>query len=248
MPFRDYFSSIAKQYAKHRPSYPAGMFDYLTSLASGRDLAWDCGTGNGQAAIELAERFQKVIATDASAEQLQLAIIHPRVSYLVERAERSSNLPHSVDLITAGTAAHWFDFDAFYAEVRRVGKPGGVLAVWTYFRPYLDSHIDQVIFDFYSKTLDGYWPERIHFLAEGYRTLPFPFEEIEPPPFYMEAHWTLEDLLGFLSSWSAVKRYLELEDRHPVMLILDDLKRYWGDEEQPRTIRWPLYFRIGRLT
>ena len=247
MPFRDYFSSIAEKYAEHRPGYPAEMFDYLASLAPGRDLAWDCGTGSGQAALELAGRFDRVIATDASAEQLKYARPHPRITYLVERAERSSNPANSVDLITAGTAVHWFDFDAFYEEVRRAGKPGGVLAVWTYFRPYLEPHIDEIIFDFYGKTLNGYWPERIHYLAEGYRTLPFPFEEIEPPEFHVEAQWTLEDLLGFLSSWSAVKRYLEQEDYHPVGLILDDLKRYWGQEDQQRTIRWPLYFRIGRL-
>ena len=129
MPFRDFFSSQSKEYAKHRPGYPEAMFDYLASLAPSREFAWDCGTGNGQAALALVERFQHVIATDASAVQIENAFPHERIEYRIEPSEKTSIPANSVDLITVGTAVHWFDFDPFYAEVRRVGKPDAILAV-----------------------------------------------------------------------------------------------------------------------
>lgn len=244
MPFRDHFSAQAQHYARHRPQYPRALFDYLATLAPAQECAWDCGTGNGQAAIELAKHFQRVIATDASREQIENAFPHERVDYRVEQAENTSIPDNSVDLITVGTAVHWFDFDPFYAEVRRVGKPGAILAVWTYDLPIVAPGVDDCIARFYAM-LDGYWPERFHYLAEKYRDLPFPFEEIEAPALLMEAEWDLDAMLGFLASWSAVRRYFEREGRHPVEIFLNELRECWGGTS--RKVRWPLYFRIGKL-
>jgi len=247
MPFRDYFSTQAKEYAKSRPRYPGEMFDYLASLAPSNKLAWDCGTGNGQAALALADRFQRVIATDASAAQIESAFSHERIEYRVEPSEKTSILSNSVDLITVGTAVHWFDFAPFYAEVRRVGRQNGILAVWTYYFPVIEPEIDRWLEHFYWDTLSGFWPERIHYLEERYETLPFPLEEIEHPEFEMKATWALNNMIGFLASWSAVRKLVEAQGESAFDEPIKELERIWKSGTKERQIRWPLHFRIGKV-
>jgi len=247
MGFHDHFSNRAEDYAQYRPTYPGDLFDYLASIAPATERAWDCGTGNGQAALALAARFRQVIATDASAEQIENAFAHERIDYRVEPAEETTIEAKSVDLVTVGTAVHWFDFNAFYDEVRRVGKPGAILAVWTYFFPIIDRGVDQWLERYYRETLDGYWPERIRHLETHYRMLPFPFAEIESPAFHMEAEWDLHDLAGFIASWSATQKYVEEKGKSALDSVLRDLQERWGEEDQVRAINWPLYFRIGRV-
>lgn len=245
--FRDYFSAQAKEYATHRPTYPQALFDYLATLAPALRRAWDCGTGNGQAALKLAEHFVEVIATDASAEQIENAFAHERVHYRVEPAEKSSIESGTVDVVTVGTAVHWFDFDAFYEEVQRVGKAGAVLAVWTYHLPAVSPAVDEVLERYYREVLDGYWPERFDYLRQRYRTLPFPFAEVPSPNFPMEAQWSMHEMVGFMASWSATRRYAEEEGQHPLEIVLDDLREAWGQEDEKRKVQWTLYTRIGRL-
>jgi SAM-dependent methyltransferase len=248
MTFQDHFSEQAQAYARHRPTYPADMFAYLASLAPSRQLAWDCGTGNGQAAIALAEHFQHIIATDASASQIENAFPHDRVEYRVEPSEQTSLPNGAFDLVTVGTAVHWFDFGLFYAEVRRVAKANGILAVWTYSFPDIIPTVEQWIENFYYVTLKGFWPERIRFLEQRYETLPFPFEEIRPPAFQMEADWTLDSLVGFLSSWSAVRRFVDVQGEAAFEAQVEELATAWGEATQTMKIRWPLHFRIGRIS
>jgi len=247
MPFRDYFSSQSKEYARNRPHYPKEMFAFLASIAPSKKLAWDCGTGNGQAALALAEHFEHVIATDASAAQIENAFPHEKVDYRVEPSEHTIIPPGTVDLITVGTAVHWFDFDPFYNEVRRVGKPGGILAVWTYYFPIIEPEIDRWMEQFYWKTLSGFWPERIHYLEERYQTLPFPFEEIKPPEFEMKATWELDNLAGFLASWSAVRKLVDARGESAFDEPIKELERIWKKGADKIEIRWPLHFRIGRI-
>ena len=247
MPFRDYFSSQSKDYAKHRPGYPGKMFEHLASLAPSQELAWDCGTGNGQAALALAERFQHVIATDASAAQIENAFPHERIEYRVEPSEKTTIASHSVNLITVGTAVHWFDFEAFYQEVRRVGRQNGILAVWTYYFPIIEPEIDRWLEHFYWETLSGFWPERIHYLEERYETLPFPFEEIKPPKFEMKEIWDVDNMIGFLASWSAVRKLVEAQGKTAFEGQIEELERIWGKNAEKREICWPLHFRIGKL-
>jgi SAM-dependent methyltransferase len=245
--FEDHFSEAARQYADYRPTYPGELFAYLASISPNRQLAWDCGTGNGQAARELARHFIRVVATDASSDQIAQGIAHERIEYRVERAEDVSFEPRSVDLVTAATAVHWFDLEPFYTVVRRVVRPGGVLAVWTYHLPVIDPTIDQILEHYYASVLAGYWPERIHYLHDRYQTLPFPFEEIEPPYFEMQADWDLGQLAGFLESWSATRRYQKERGQNPLGIIWQSLSGAWGKHDQRRTIRWPLYLRVGRV-
>jgi len=244
--FEDHFSGHSEQYAQHRPRYPDQIYTYLASIAPGRSLAWDCGTGNGQAALGLAKHFDKVHATDASAGQISMAYPHEKVEYHVEPAEHVSLDDASADLATVAVAIHWFNFDEFYREVQRVLKPEGILAAWTYNLTEISPEIDVLIQQYYGEILNGYWPERIHYLEEKYETLPFPFEEILHPSFTMESHWSLIQFAGFLDSWSATQRYKSQKGQHPLGLIWDQLLAAWGGEKETRLVRWPLHFRIGR--
>lgn len=246
MSFEDHFSQHAQDYARHRPRYSSDLFAYLASVSPGRRLVWDCGTGNGQAALELGKYFDRVVATDASFQQIGQAFRHSRVHYLIQQAEEAALKGAAVELVTVAVAVHWFDLDRFYDEVRRVLKPGGVLAVWTYHLPVIEASIDRVLAFYYADVLAGYWPPRIKYLDEKYRTLPFPFDEIEPPEFQMEAIWDLDQLIGLLGSWSASRKYAEFKGRDPVDEIRKDLFSAWGDPKQKRLIRWPLHIRIGR--
>ena len=244
--FEDHFSGHSAQYAQNRPNYPDEIYAYLASITPGHSLAWDWGTGNGQAAIGLAKYFDRVYATDASPEQISHAYPHEKVSYHAEPAERVSLPASSADLVTVAVAIHWFNFDEFYREVKRVLKPDGVLAAWTYSFPEISSDIDPLINQYYYEVLNGYWPERIHYLEEEYKTLPFPFEEIASPVFVMKAKWNVNQFAGFLDSWSATQRYKAQKGRHPLEVIWPQLLEAWGDENEPRPVRWPLHFRIGR--
>lgn len=244
--FEDHFSKHSEQYAQYRPQYPDEIYAYLASIAPGHSLAWDCGTGNGQAAIGLAKYFDKVHATDASAEQISRAYPHDKVEYGMEPAEHVSLGASSTDLVTVAVAIHWFNFDEFYREAKRVLKPDGVLAAWTYSLPKISPQIHSFVNQYYYEILSGYWPERIHYLEEEYKTIPFPFEEIVPPSFVMEINWNLIQFAGFLDSWSATQRYKAQRGQHPLEIIWPELSAAWGDENEPRLIRWPLHFRIGR--
>lgn len=245
--FDDHFSKHAGAYARYRPRYPGELFVYLASIAPSRQLAWDCGTGNGQAARELVKHFQRVIATDTSSDQVAQAAPHERIDYRVERAEEASLETSSVDLVTAAIAVHWFDLEPFYQTVRRVAVADGILAVWTYHLPVIESAIDQVLTHYYTHVVAGYWPERFHHVAERYQTLPFPFAELNPPVFEMQADWELGQLVGFLESWSATQRYQQERGQHPVRVIWPELMETWGDPRQRRLIRWLLYLKVGRI-
>ena len=247
MSFKDYFSEFSGAYALHRPRYPRELFAFLADRAPSRETAWDCATGNGQAAVSLAEWFDAVIATDASGEQLDSAAQHPRVEYRQATAEASGIAAASIDLVTVAQAVHWFDFELFYNEVRRVLRPAGIFAVWAYGLMRITSDVDAAVEALYRGPLDEHWPPERRYIEEGYRTIPFPVADIETPPFEMVAHWRRGDVLGYLGTWSAVRRY---EARHGVN-PLDDfepaLVDAWGAEDETRTVRWPLAVRVGRL-
>lgn len=246
MSFEDHFSRRARVYARYRPSYPPELFAHLAALSPGRRLAWDCGTGNGQAALELAEHFDHVVATDASAEQIEHAFPHESVEYRVEPAEKVSLPSASADLVTVAIAVHWFDLEPFYAEVRRVLRSKGILAVWTYHLPRIDPEVDRLVRTYYRDILKGYWPERFHYVDERYETLPFPFEEVAVPVSEMETEWNLEQLAGFLDSWSATRRYESDHGRHPLTEVWDELAAAWGEQDRRRSLAWPLHIRAGR--
>jgi len=246
MNFEDHFSELAETYSKYRPNYPKKLFEYLSDCCKKHKQAWDCGTGNGQAAISLAEYFDNIYATDASKEQLSQAPSHPKIIFKNEPAEKVSLEDSSTDLVTVAAAVHWFNFEKFYSEVKRVLKPEGIIAVWGYHLFKITPAIDKLLIKYYSEILKDYWPEQFHFVDTRYTDLPFPFKEITPPKFEMTTEWNLDQVAGFLSSWSGTKIYQQKIGRHPLYEIWDDLLAAWGDEQCSRTAHWPLYMRIGR--
>jgi ubiquinone/menaquinone biosynthesis C-methylase UbiE len=245
--FKDHFSGHAAAYADARPHYPDTLFEWLASLTPGHELAWDCGTGNGQAAIALAGHYTHVIATDASAQQIESAFPHPQVEYRTAAAECPGLAAHSVDLVTVAQAAHWFDLPAFYAEVRRVVKAGGAIVLWCYGLCSITPEIDAIIRGFYEGETGPYWPPERQLIDAAYRTLAFPFEEITAPVVRMQQHWDLQQLMAYLRTWSAVQRYIKQTGRDPVPELETALKTVWGPPGNLRQAEWPLHFRAGRL-
>lgn len=248
MSFHDHFSGHAAEYAKFRPRYPTSLFADLAALCAEKNHAWDCGTGNGQAAVALADHFQLVTATDASAEQIAHAHLHPRVSYRVA-TERDSGLPEkSIDLVTVAQALHWFDPPAFFAEARRVLKPQGIVAVWCYNVPQLGESFDPVLRRFYAEVVGPFWPPERALVEQGYRTIDFPFAELPPPVADMEQGLSLDGLINYVGTWSAAKRFEQQQGVSPIPLLERELLPLWGDRQQPRRVRWPLAIRVGKKT
>lgn len=246
MGFHDHFSRVAGAYATFRPRYPPALFDFLGRSVSRHDLAWDCATGNGQAALGLADHFGRVVATDASAEQIGASIAHPRVTYCVAPAERSGLDAASADLVTVGQALHWLDRDAFYTEARRVLVPGGVIAVWCYVRLHIAPAIDRIIDRFYTEIVGPYWPPERRLVEDGYRSIGFPFAEFTVPAFAIEQSVSLAELGGYLGTWSATRAFIERHGVDPVPDVVARLRKSWGTPETRRLARWPLAVRTGR--
>lgn len=246
MTFNDHFSTQANDYAKYRPNYPEALFAYLATLVPEHQLAWDCGTGNGQAAFSLAPYFARVIATDPSAKQIANATPHAQIDYRIAPGERTEIASRSVDLITVAQALHWFEHEKFYAEVRRVLKPSGVLAVWCYTLLEGEPGVDAVLNEFYHDIVGPYWPPERKLLENNYADIPFPFARLAAPRFYMETQWRLEDLLGYLGTWSSVQRYLAQNGSDPRELIHARLSEAWGEGSTLKSIRWPVHLKVGR--
>jgi SAM-dependent methyltransferase len=244
MTFKDHFSRQAADYAKFRPDYPRELFDYLGRIAPSHQLAWDCGTGNGQAAVALASAFDRVVATDASEKQITNADPHERVEYRVAPAEDSGIESETLDLIVVAQALHWFDLDRFYAEARRALKPDGVLAASVYNLLHIEPTIDEVVNRYYYEVVGPFWPPERR-LVEQFADLPFPFHEIDPPKFEMTAHWDLDHLVGYLKTWSSTQRFIAAKESDPLEQIIDELRAAWGDSRKTRRVTWPLTLRIG---
>ena len=245
---RDYFSSCSSQYAAFRPRYPKELFAWLASVTNSHERVWDCACGNGQASVDLAEWFRQVSGTDLSAEQIANARAHPRVEYTVGLAEASGLPAASVDLVTVAQALHWFDLPRFYPEARRVGRPGAVLAVWSYGVCEIPAaHGNAELQHFYSEIVGPYWTPERRLVESGYRTVEFPSPELKPPVFTMQLEWTLEQLLGYVSSWSASGRYLKERGEDPMPQLRTALSPRWGDAEKLHPVTWPLGVRAAVL-
>jgi len=242
------FKTVAREYANFRPGYPPALFAWLARVSASTNAVWDCGCGSGQASTALAEYFEVVHATDVSPEQIDAAKPHPRVRYSVAQAERSGLGEATVDLVTVAQALHWFDVDAFYAEARRVARAGAMLVVWNYPRPrFVDAGLDRPFLEFYREVVGPYWPPERRHIEANYSTLPFPFEQIEAPLFGLELDWNLDQVIGYVSSWSATARYRKALGKDPVPLLRESLGAVWPGSEATAALRMPLGLRAGRL-
>jgi SAM-dependent methyltransferase len=245
--FKDHFSGHAADYAAFRPIYPPALANFLADVSPAQNMAYDCGCGNGQLSTLLAARFSHVHATDPSQQQREQATPHPFVSYSCAKAENSGLPDHSVDCITAGQAAHWFDLPAFYEEAQRIARPLAVIALISYNAMDIEPSVDRIIAHFYRNVVGPYWPPERKHIETGYKTLPFPFQEISAPVIMMTAEWNMQDVLGYISTWSAVKQAEKSLGYSPIPAFHDELVSVWADPAIKRTVRWPLALRIGRI-
>ena len=245
MTFKDHFSGHAQSYAAARPTYPDELFSYLDEVSFENGFAWDCATGNGQAATGLAPYFEKVLATDASNEQIQQAQKGTNIEYQIMAAENPDIEDSSVDLVTVAQAIHWFDIDKFFSTTKRVLKPQGILAVWSYGLHEIDRRCDEITAHLYSDIVGKYWPSERCFVEQRYADIQFPLDKIEPPSFDMRCQWSAEDVLNYYASWSAVQRYITENGTSPIDLIRQDFIDAWGVEEV-KSIRWPLALYVNR--
>lgn len=242
MSFQDLFSKISQDYAKYRPHYPKALFQYLAQLVPTTGTVWDCATGNGQAATVLADYFTKVIATDASANQIAAAPTKDNIFYQVGLAEKTDFPDQSIDLITVGQALHWFDLPKFYTEVQRVLKPQGAIGAWSYdLCQTNDPFLDQLIRKLYADITGPYWPKDRHYIDEKYQTIYFPYQKLATPQFSMNHLWNYEELVGYFHTWSGFRNYQEQNKIDPFTLIAEEFAHHWGDLQQQRHIQWPLY-------
>lgn len=246
--FNDRFSGSAQQYQRYRPIYPPELFTFLAASTRGHERAWDCATGNGQCALGLTEHYRRVYATDASSRQLEMAPYHPRITWNTATAEHSMAPDHAFDLVTAAQSAHWFDHNRFYHEVRRVLRPGGVIAVWAYDLPVVNPETDSLVRHLYHDILGSYWQPEIRHISNRYRTLPFPFRKLRVPPFIMTAHWTCNEFIRYIETWSAAVTYRESRKASPLESIHAQLEHSWKAPGKRQVVRWPLIVLAGRTT
>lgn len=243
--FKDHFSTQSSSYSKYRPEYPKELYRFLSDQCAERALAWDCATGNGQAARGLSEYFNYVHATDASEAQIKNAHGNDNVNFQIANASNSGLEDSSVDLITVAQALHWFDLDAFYKEVKRVLKPGGILAVWSYQNLEIDHEIDPLILHYYNNVVGDYWPKERSHIEDKYVLLDFPFTKLKVPCFTMTVTWTLDHLIGYLESWSATTLYIRENKENPLGEFRKNIKNFWSDGNIKRGA-WSISLIVGQ--
>jgi SAM-dependent methyltransferase len=241
---KDNFSKQSDLYKKFRPAYPPALYLFLLAHVPARDRAWDCGTGNGQVATELAKFFRHVDATDISERQIAMAPLGNNITYTAGRAERSVFPDNSFSLVTAGQAVHWFSFPEYFAEVRRTLVPNGLIALFGYARPHIEPAVDAILDRFYADILNGYWDPERHFVEERYRTIPFPFRELPAPGFRTRYDWSIDECLGYLGTWSATQHYIDRNGRDPVSIIEYELRKIWKKGES-KTAVFEIFCRTG---
>ncbi|MDN3587663.1 class I SAM-dependent methyltransferase [Pedobacter aquatilis] len=242
---KDNFSTQAAEYAIYRPTYPKELYDYILSLVKNKKAAWDCATGNGQVARELALHFDGVYATDISKKQIEQALKLPNIVYQVESSDKANVDDESFDLITVAQAIHWFNFDAFYHEVKRTLKPDGILAVIGYGIMNIDKKVDKAVHKLYEDFLGKYWDPERRYIEESYKTIPFPFEEIIAPHFQIKTRWNFNQLIGYLNTWSALQHYKKANERNPLEYMFTELKEAWGSDAE-KEVRFPILLRVGK--
>lgn len=243
---KDLFSTHSSDYAQFRPDYPDEVLEFIYQNCSNYERAWDVGTGNGQVASLLAERFREVEATDISQKQLESAFQQKNIHYSCQSAEKTHFPAANFELIIAAQAAHWFELEVFYQEVKRCAKPNGILVLMGYDRPRVSPEIDQIVDHFYFNTLGAFWDQERQHIDQHYRSFPFPFQEISFPLHYHELSWTLDHFLGYLNTWSALKHFEKVEGRNPLVAIRTDLQNLWKPEDF-RKVRFPIFGRMGRI-
>lgn len=245
--FKDHFSTQSKDYAKYRPVYPPELYQFIYNHCNGFDTVWDCGTGSGQVAVELAQKFKQVFASDPSDNQIANARLAPGVTYKVAPAEDSGYPDDSFDCITVGQALHWFNHPAFFAEAKRVAKPGCLLAAWTYSDHTINEDVDEAVKHFNENFVGSYWPKERRLVDSGYDEIQFPFALIPVPKMEIAIEIDMYGLIGYLRTWSATQRFIVDQGFDPLEEIYDELLLAWGNPTEEKTIAWPIHMKAGYI-
>jgi len=243
---KDYFSQQSSAYATFRPTYPDALYRFIFRHLKQKVCAWDCATGNGQVARYLARHFQSVYATDISQQQINHASQTPNIVYSVSPAEKTVFDDRKFDLITVAQALHWFDVSAFYQEVVRTGKPGGLIAAWGYALLTVNPVVDELLLQFYHLKAGPFWDSARRLVENHYRDISFPFPAIDCPEFYIRANWTLDQFSGYVTSWSATQKYIHTHGADPVGEFRDSLRSVWKPG-QVREVTFPVFMKLGRI-
>lgn len=244
---KDLFSKQSDLYARYRPTYPNELYEYIFSFVKEKNIAWDCATGNGQAAVVLADHFKKVIATDISAAQIDKAIKKENIEYTICAAESTPFADNTFDLVTVAQAYHWIKWGEFKKEVTRVCKPGAIIAVWMYYNHDTgDESITRVVHDFYENVTKSYWDYERKYVEEKYSTVEFDYELLPAKTFESILEWKREDLIGYISSWSAIQKFIKDNGHSPVPIIEDEIKKLWPEGEVKKVV-FPIYLKLGRV-
>ena len=244
---KDLFSKQSDLYARYRPTYPRELYDYIISFVKEKNTAWDCATGNGQAAAVLSQYFKKVIATDISAAQIEKARAKENIEYGVCPAESTPFADNTFDLVTVAQAYHWIKWNEFKKEVTRVCKPNALIAVWMYYNHTTgDEKIGKAVRDFYENVTKPYWDYERKYVEEKYATVEFDYELLPVRNFETVLNWKREDLLGYISSWSAVQKYIKTNGNSPIPIIEEKLEKLWPEDEVKK-VAFPIYLKLGRV-
>ena len=244
---KDLFSKQSDLYARYRPTYPKELYEYILSFVKEKNAVWDCATGNGQAAVVLADHFKKVIATDISAAQIEKATLKENIEYLVCPAESTPFEENTFDLITVAQAYHWINWKEFKKEVTRVSKPEAIIAIWVYFRNMPgDKKVDDAIFSFYENVTRPYWDEARKYVEEKYSTVEFDYDLLPVKDFETTLNWEREDMIGYISSWSAIQKYIKVNGHSPIPIIEEEINKLWPEGEIKK-VRFPIYLKLGRV-
>ncbi len=248
MMFKDYFSTQSKTYAKYRPHYPEELFEHIAKISPAREKALDIATGTGQAAFGLISFFNRVYACDASKSQLLNARAKKNIFYFSAAAEKVPIIKNSIDLVICAQAVHWFNWEQFNVEIKRILKRNGIFVILGYGLPKINEEIDKIIKDFYTNILGPFWPkERVH-IENEYSEIPFPFEPVDCSEFKIELDWQFENVIGLLNSWSATQNYIKKNKKNPVEKICKTLSDTWTKGNSEKNIIWPLFLKIGKLS
>ncbi|HET9744262.1 MAG TPA: class I SAM-dependent methyltransferase [Chitinophagaceae bacterium] len=244
---KDLFSRQSDLYAKYRPTYPKDLYEYVLSFVKEKNIAWDCATGNGQAAVVLADYFKKVIATDISASQIEKATRKENIVYSVCSAESTPFDDDTFDLVTVAQAYHWINWKKFKQEATRVCKPDAVVAVWAYYSHTTgNDRVDKAVHDFYENVTKPYWDYERKYVEEKYRTIDFDYKLLPVKDFETVLHWKREDLLGYIRSWSAVQKFINANGYSPIFMIEEQIIKLWPEGEVKKVV-FPLYLNFGRI-
>lgn len=239
------FSDKADIYERARPRYPIEIFSYLSSLCKKTDFAWDCACGNGQAAIDLVKYFDRVYASDVSQAQIDNAKEHPRINYCVTASEKTALANNSVDLICVAQALHWFDYEAFWPEVHRVLKRGGIFCALGYNLPSIDAQIDKLIQKTILAVIEPYWAPQNKLIWDHYNDITFGFKKIESPKFNMSIDWNLNEFFAFIHTFSATRRCIDSEGDAFFKYAYLEAAKLWGNKQTKKQVVFDFVFYVG---